>query len=99
MRSIIFTALLFASMSSNSVGVNNFSISEETKTYHHKLIDVPGAVLENFNSMFPGAKSVRWRFLESSYHPEHNQYIAFFRLDNVKRTARYAPDGTYLGGS
>ena len=97
MKKIILAALFLASISSYGFGINAISHNKEIKT-QHQLTDVPQAVLDSFNRMFPDAKSVRWQFLESSYHPEHNQYIAFFRL-NGKRTARYSPDGTYLGGS
>jgi len=98
MKTIILTTLLLASISSYSFEIYDIPTNKEVRTQHQSM-DVPQAVLDNFNTMFSGAKSVRWRFLESSYHPEHNQYIAFFSLSNVKRTARYSPDGTYLGGS
>ena len=97
MKKIILAALLLASISSYSFGVNAIPLNKEIKT-HRQLTDVPQVVLNNFNSMFPGAKGVSWEFLESSYHPERNQYIAFFHLKG-RRTARYSPDGTYLGGT
>jgi hypothetical protein len=98
MKKLIFVSLIFASFSAYAYKfpTDSYYIQKEV---NKNSTAVPDAVLANFNSMFPDAKSVRWRLLESSYHPDNNQYIAFFRLDNIKRTARFAPDGTYLGGS
>ena len=63
-----------------------------------KGVNVPQAVLDSFNSMFPNTGNVRWSVLTGSYH-DNTQYFAQFRLDGAKRTARFKPDGTYIGGS
>ena len=97
MKAIIVAALLLASVSSYSFGINALPIRKEIKA-QQKLTDVPQAVLESFNSMFPNAKSVRWSVLTGAYK-DNTQYLAQFRLDGVKRTARFKPDGTYLGGT
>jgi hypothetical protein len=67
-------------------------------TRHISASNVPAAVVANFNSMYPTASHVRWSILTGAY-ADHTQYMAEFRLNGAKRTARYKPDGTYLGGS
>jgi len=47
--------------------------------------------------MFPDATRVHCRVLTGAYD-DAKQYLALFRANNVKRTARFAPDGTFPGG-
>ena len=77
--------------------VPSYFISKEVSS-GPVLADVPEAVLNNFNYMFPDATSVRWRVLTGAYE-DNTQYLALFKENNIKRTARFKPDGTYLGGS
>ena len=97
MKKIIIATLLLVTISSYAYSylapANSISTVADTKR-----VDVPDAVLATFNSMFPNPGNVRWSILTGSYH-DNTQYFAQFRLDGVKRTARFKPDGTYIGGS
>ena len=97
MKKIIIASLLFVTISSYAYTylAPTYSISTLADA---KRIDVPDAVLATFNSMFPNSGNVRWSILTGSYH-DNTQYFAQFRLDGAKRTARFKPDGTYIGGS
>jgi hypothetical protein len=97
MKKIILALLMVGSAFSAYSYVPSYFISNEVSSDHIST-DVPQAVLDNFENMFPGAKSVRWKVLTGSYG-DNTQYLALFRLDNEKRTARFAPDGTYIGGT
>ena len=91
------TVLLFVAISSyaynSPVPAPTISTLADTKG-----TVVPDAVLATFNSMFPNSGNVRWSILTGSYH-DNTQYFAQFRLNGAKRTARFKPDGTYIGGS
>jgi hypothetical protein len=97
MKKIILALLMVGSVFSAYSFVPSYYIIKEVSS-EQVLTDVPEAVLNNFAYMFPDARSVRWRVLTGAYD-NAKQYLALFREDNVKRTARFAPDGTYLGGS
>jgi hypothetical protein len=97
MKKIIIAVLLLVTISSYAYNylAPAGSITTVADT---KGTVVPDAVLATFNSMFPNSGNVRWSILTGSYH-DNTQYFAQFRLDGVKRTARFKPDGTYIGGS
>lgn len=98
MKKIIIAALLLVTVSSyayNYLAPTTRSISTLADA---KGTVVPDAVLATFNSMFPNTGNVRWSILTGSYH-DNTQYFAQFKVDGVKRTARFKPDGTYIGGS
>jgi len=99
MKKIIFVTLFFVSVSPlahQSVCARPVIVLKDTR--HISESKVPQPVLTNFQNMYPNAGNVRWSILTGAYQ-DHTQYMAQFRLDGAKRTARYAPDGTYLGGS
>ena len=99
MKKIIFAALLFVSVCSLAHEYTHAPVAVGLKdTRHISESKVPEPVLANFNSMYPDAGNVRWSIITGAYH-DNTQYMAQFRLNGAKRTARYAPDGTYLGGS
>ena len=98
MKKILFATLLFVAVSSSA---HEFIVPSPLALKDVKHISdskVPAPVLENFESMYPNASNVRWSILTGAYQ-QNTQYMAEFRLDGAKRTARYKPDGTYLGGS
>ena len=99
MKKIIFTALLLIVVSSFAHEYPSTNVVFVLKDVKHiSESKVPQPVLTNFQTMYPNATNVRWSILTGAYQ-DHTQYMAQFRLDGAKRTARYAPDGTYLGGS
>ena len=99
MKKTILAVLLIVSASSYAHTYTFSSRIIKVKDVRHiSASKVPAAVINNFNSMFPTASNVKWDILTGAY-ADHTQYMAEFRLDGVKRTARYSPDGTYLGGS
>jgi hypothetical protein len=99
MKKVIFGVLLFVSvslMARNYMYVPALS-AYKTGIIKHASATVPQQVVDSFNNMFPSAKAVRWQVLTGGYGS--TQYLAQFRLGGAKRTARFAPDGTYLGGT
>ena len=98
MKKRIIWVLLFISICSYAHNYTAVRASSIGKVTNIKRVNVPDAVLASFNSMFPNASSVRWEILSGSYG-QHTQYFAQFRLNGQKRTARFAPDGTYIGGT
>jgi hypothetical protein len=98
MKKAAFGALLFVSaslMARNYVYAPAMSVHKvEVIKYFPTLIPKP--VLDHFNSMFYGAKAVSWQVVTDEN--SSTQYVAKFRLYSTKQTARFAPDGTYLGG-
>jgi hypothetical protein len=99
MKRLIFAALLLVSITSYSHPyVFTSSVVKLKDIRHVSASDVPAPVLANFNSMYPNASNVRWSILTGAYK-DNTQYMAEFKLNGAKRTARYAPGGTYLGGS
>ena len=99
MKRTILVALLFVSVFSYAhTYVWSSAISKVSDVKHVSSSQVPAPVIANFNSMFPGATNVKWDIITGAY-VGNTQYMAEFRLNGAKRTARYSPDGTYLGGS
>ena len=99
MKKTIFAVLLAISVSSfTQAGISLPHRISAKDVRHISPSKVPAPVISNFNSMYPTATNVRWNILTGAY-ADHTQYMAEFRLNGAKRTARYAPDGTYLGGS
>ncbi len=97
MKKVIFALLIFVSLSTYVYSFSSDSYPTQ-KEINKSSTEVPEVVLGNFNNMFPDATSVRWRVLTGAYD-DAKQYLALFKIDNVKKTARYRPDGSYLGGS
>ena len=97
MKKTFIALLLFFAVSSYAY---NYAVPLplNNSTTGNKGVNVPQAVLDSFNSMFPNTGNVRWSVLTGSYH-DNTQYFAQFKLDGAKRTARFKPDGTYIGGS
>ena len=98
MKKAIFGSLLLVSaslMASNYVHVPALS-AHKVETIKYAYTPVPQPILDIFNNMFPGAKGVSWQIVTSG--SGSTQYLAKFRLYGAKQTARFAPDGTYLGG-
>ena len=99
MKKIIFATLLFVSVSCLAGDYVHAPVTILLRDVKHiSESKVPEPVLANFNSMYPDAGNVRWSIITGAYH-DNTQYMAQFRLNGAKRTARYATDGTYLGGS
>ena len=99
MKKIVLTALFMIAVSSFAHEYTSTHVAFALKDIKHiSESKVPQPVLTNFQSMYPNAGNVRWSILTGAYQ-DHTQYMAQFKLDGAKRTARYAPDGTYLGGS
>jgi len=98
-KKLIFAALLFVSVSAFAHIFMPTAVVANLKDVRHiSESKVPAPVLANFKNMYPDANNVRWDIITGAYQ-QHTQYMAQFRLNGAKRTARYAPDGTYLGGS
>src|SRR5580765_8295224 len=99
MKKIIFAALLFVSVSSFARAFIPVPVITNLKDVRHiSESKVAAPVLANFKSMYPDAMNAKWDIITGAYQ-QNTQYMAQFRLNGAKRTARYAPDGTYLGGS
>jgi hypothetical protein len=95
MKKIIIGVLLYASIFSAYSFVPSYLIKEVGGGA--VSTDIPDAVLNNFDSMFPGAVIAGWKVLTGVYN-NVRQYLVVFKVNNVKRVARYASDGVYLGG-
>jgi hypothetical protein len=99
MKRTIFIALLLVAVSSYAhTYVFSSLVTKVSDIKHISSSQVPTPVIANFNSMFPSATNVKWDIITGAY-AGNTQYMAEFRLNGAKRTARYSPDGTYLGGS
>ena len=97
-KTILAVFLLISIYSYSHSYVLSSVITKARDVRHISSSKVPAAVINNFNSMYPGAANVRWNIITGAY-AGHTQYMAEFKLNDAKRTARYSPDGTYLGGS
>lgn len=56
--------------------------------------DVPQAVLDSFNSKYPGARDVAW---EVEKEDGKLYFEAEFKMDNKEKEVHFRPDGTFAG--
>lgn len=56
--------------------------------------DVPQAVLDSFNSKYPGASNVEW---EVEKEDGKLYFEAEFKMENKSIEAHFRPDGTFSG--
>jgi hypothetical protein len=56
--------------------------------------DVPQAVLDSFNSKYPGARDVEW---EVEKEDGKLYFEAEFKMDNKGKEAHFRSDGTFAG--
>ena len=97
MKKVIFAALMLASVSSfahTNASASSYAVMKSGDGQHIPASEVPRAVKVSFRNMFPTATNVRWE-----REREHGSviYKASFNFNGSKMTAKFAPDGTYLG--
>jgi len=56
--------------------------------------DVPQAVLDSFNSKYPGAKDVEW---EVEKENGKLYFEAEFKMEGKEKEVHFRPDGTFSG--
>ena len=56
--------------------------------------DVPQAVLDSFNSKYPGVKDVEW---EVEKEDGKLYFEAEFKVENKEKEVHFRPDGTFVG--